>query len=262
MPPAGVHLRAREEGELSPPARAYAGTVNPGCRFIHPAYAASLLLELQSEQMTVANFPFTELKQAVRVFCFLDLEHPAVAWAIMRGMMVSGNYAATPTNPSFVSFMQAGMVETLNNRRIFNEDLIERVRVTFFPHQISRIRGMFFFRSRNEAEARIEDPNWPPYFKSTNLLELELRYSGTLTDVDSNWITFAPLEDGRITIGDLQWIWRYWAGEVYGNDPVWERLANGVALVLDEQVRRRSYQICAGDFSALTDPDLNGTIGI
>ena len=122
--------------------------------------------------MTASAFPFAELKQAVRVFCFLDLKHPAVAWAIMRGMMVSGDYAATPLNPGFISFMQAGMVETLNNRRIFNEDLIERVRSTFFAHQVSRARGMFFFRSRNDAEARIGDKNWPPYFKSANLLEL------------------------------------------------------------------------------------------
>ena len=191
----------------------------------------------------MTSLPFAELNQSTRVFCFLDLEHPAVAWAVMRGMMVAADFASTPPNPEFVSFMLAGMVETLNSRRIFNEFLIERVRLSSFAHQISRIRGMFFFRSRSEAEARIGDPAWPPYFDSKNLLELELRHNEPFTDVDANWITFAPLaEDGRITIRDLEWVRRYWAGDRYNDRPVWERLARGVALVLDERVRRQCYQ--------------------
>jgi len=194
----------------------------------------------------MSSFPFSSLDHSTRVFCFLDFEHLAVAWAVMRGMMVSADYAATPTNPGFVSFMQAGMIEALNNRRIFNEVLVERVRLNFFARQVSRMRGMFFFRSQNEAEARIGDRSWPPYFESKNLIELELRHSEPFTDVDANWITFAPLaEDGRVNIGDLEWIRRYWAGMTYNANnanAVWERLANGVALVLDEQVRRQCYQ--------------------
>jgi hypothetical protein len=114
----------------------------------------------------MASFLFAALNQSIRVFCFLDLEHPAVAWAVMRGVTVSADYASTPPNPGFVSFMQAGMVETLNNRRIFNEFLIDRVRISLFAHQVSRMRGMFFFRSRGEAEARIGDPARPLYFEA------------------------------------------------------------------------------------------------
>ena len=105
--------------------------------------------------------PFAELKQSTRVYCFLDLEHPAVAWAVMRGMLVSADYASASQAPGFISFMQAGIVETLNNPRIFNEFLIETIRQNLFAHQVSRMRGMFFFRSRNEAEARIGDSAWP-----------------------------------------------------------------------------------------------------
>jgi hypothetical protein len=116
------------------------------------------------------RFQFADFKQSIRVFCFLDLEHPAVAWAVMRGMLVSADYAYEPSSPGFISFMQAGIVETLNNRRLFNEDLIERVRLSYFAHQVSRMRGMFFFSSRGDAEARIGDPAWPPYFETKNLL--------------------------------------------------------------------------------------------
>src|SRR5258706_15261815 len=120
------------------------------------------------------HLPFAGLKQSTRVYCFLDLEHPAVAWAVMRGMLVSADYAYTPQNPGFISFMQAGIVETLNSPRVFNEFFIETVRLSFFAHQVSRMRGIFFFRSRDEAEARIDDCKWPPYFEPKNLLELEL----------------------------------------------------------------------------------------
>jgi hypothetical protein len=203
------------------------------------------------------HFPLTGLKQSTRVYCFLDLEHPAVAWAVMRGMLVSADYASTPHNPGFISFMQAGIVETLNNPRVFNEFFIESVRLSFFAHQVSRMRGMFFFRSRDEAEARIGDCKWPPYFEPKNLLELELCYDEPFTDVDANWITFAPVgKDGRIPVGDLQWVQRYWAGESYNDSPVWERIAIGIALVLDEQARRQCYEYVREIFPASHIPIL------
>lgn len=202
------------------------------------------------------HLPFAGLKQSIHVYCFLDLEHPAVAWAVMRGMLVSADYAASPA-PGFISFMQAGIIGSLNSRRLFNELLLETVRQNFFPRQVSRLRGMFFFRSRDEAEARIGDPEWPLYFEPKNLLELELCYEKTFTDVDANWITYAPVdEDGRTPITDLQWGHRYWAGETYNDSPVWERIAKGVALVLDEQVRRRCYDYVLGLFPASHIPIL------
>jgi hypothetical protein len=80
---------------------------------------------------------------------------------------------------------------------------------------------------------------------------LELHYNEPVTDVDANWITSAPLaENGRIDVTDLGWIRRYWASEVRNDDPVWERIANGVALVLDEQVRRQCYQYVRDLFPA------------
>jgi hypothetical protein len=189
----------------------------------------------------MTSFPFADLKNSTRVYCFLDLEHPAVAWAVMRGMMVSADYVSTPPTPGFISFMQAGMIETLNNRRIFNEFLIEQVRARFFERRVSRMRGMFFFKSREQAEARIGDPAWPPHCEAKNLLELRLHHDEPTTDVDANWITFANVSEGRVNISDLKWVKQYWAGEPYNESPVWETLATGVALVLDEQVRRRCF---------------------
>ncbi|MEY9106498.1 hypothetical protein ABH999_002694 [Bradyrhizobium yuanmingense] len=201
--------------------------------------------------------PFVELTQSTRVFCFLDLENPAVAWAVMRGMLVSADYASAVRDPGFISFMQAGIVDALNNPRLFNEFLIEGVRLSFFPNQVSRMQGMFFFRSHDEAAARIGDDRWPPYFEAKNLLQLELCYKDPFTDVDANWITFAPVgSDGRVPSDDLRWIQRYWKGEAYNDRPVWERIAKGVALVLDEGIRRQCYDYLLDMFPASHIPIL------
>ncbi len=183
------------------------------------------------------------MAQSLRVFAFLDLDHPPVAWAVMRGMMVSADYASSPPDPGFISFMQAGMIEHQNNARIFNESMIEAVRSAGFANKTSRMRGMYFFPSRAEAEARTGDPEWPPYFRPENLLELELHCDADPTVADSNWITFAPRgPDGRIPTGDPDWIGRYWRGEAFNSQPVWEIIASGMAIVFDTQVRRRCFE--------------------
>ena len=180
----------------------------------------------------------------MHIFAFLNLEHPPVAWAVMRWMMVSADHASPSANQGFISFMQAGMIEHQNNARIFNESIIEGIRNTSFANRVSRMRGLYCFPSRAEAEARIDDRGWPLFFSAQNLLELELHCDTRPTIVDANWITFAPLgADGRINTNDLSWITRYWAGEPFNDCTVWELLANGVALILDTDVRRRCFEL-------------------
>ena len=186
----------------------------------------------------------------MRVFAFLDLEHPPVAWAVMRGMMVSAEHAFPAPHTGAISFMLAGMIEFQNNPRLFNESVVESVRRSKFNTQVSRVRGMYFFRSKDEAIARIGDMRWPEYFQSENLLELELHGTGQQTVVDTNWITFAPrANDGRLEPDELDWTSKYWAGELYCKSPVWELVANGVALVLDTDVRRRCFEYVKTKFS-------------
>ena len=74
-----------------------------------------------------------------------------------------------------------------------------------------------------------------------NFVELELNPTSDPTVCDANWITFADLRsDGRIATEDLTWIDDYWSGKPHNrNAPVWEVIANGVALVLDELFSRR-----------------------
>src|SRR5690606_25914288 len=87
-------------------------------------------------------------------------------------------------------------------------------RARHFPTSVSRMQGIYFFETRKEAEARIGDNNWPPYFLAENLLEFELLTDLSPTKVDANWITFAKLDpsSGRVPLDDLDWISSYWIG--------------------------------------------------
>jgi hypothetical protein len=93
----------------------------------------------------------------MRVFAFLDLGFPPVAWAVMRGMLVSADQVHSEAPDGFVSFMLAGMIKYQSNNRILNESIIEHVRATRYPQRISRLRGMYFFRSREDALSRTRD---------------------------------------------------------------------------------------------------------
>ena len=149
---------------------------------------------------------------------------------------------AHDSSRGFISFMHAGMIEYQNNARLFNEFIIENIRLSSFPDAISRLRGMYFFGSYDEAILRAYDANWPPYFKSDNLVEFELFSPENVTIVDSDWITYAPLNsDSRIKTDHLEWIVRYWKGEARSSNPAWEYIAKGTAIVLNEEVRRRCF---------------------
>lgn len=186
----------------------------------------------------------------MHVFAFLDLEFPPVAWAVVRGMLVSADQVNPEAPDGFISFMLAGIILWQRNDRIFNESIIEHVRATGYTQKVSRLSGMYFFQSREDALLRIGDVNWPSYFVEENLVELELYPSLEPTVCDSNWITFAQLcNDGRIPTEDLTWIDDYWSGKPCNDKaPVWEIISNGVAIILDETIRRRCDALLKREF--------------
>lgn len=179
----------------------------------------------------------------MRAYVFLDRDHPPTAWAVARGMLVSADRMGTVPNGYPVSFMLAGMVQSGNNVRLANEAALEAVRKARFRDRVSRIEGMYFFADIADAAKHIGDRNWPTYFDWANLVEVEL-YASAMTRLDANWITHAPLDrDNRINGEDGDWIDRYWAGEARDQNPTWELIAKGVAIVLDETVRRACYDL-------------------
>lgn len=164
----------------------------------------------------------------MKVFAFLDLDHPPVAWAVMRGILVSAD--KVPEVPqSCASFMFASLIQSELNWRLHNEIIIDHVRVERYAKQISRLRGIYFFESEALARRAV---HWRGHFNLRNLVELELYPLGNVTRVDASWISDAPLRiDGRLDLGNLEWIDEYWRGYPKNDTPVWEVIAQGTAVV-------------------------------
>jgi len=86
--------------------------------------------------------------------------------------------------------------------------------------------------------------------------------STQITVVDANWITHAPRNgDDRIDTDRLNWVIRYWTGEPYNSDPVWEHVATGVSVVLETELRRRCFEVTKQQFPEAHIPILMARLG-
>ncbi|WP_054074114.1 hypothetical protein [Comamonas testosteroni] len=173
-------------------------------------------------------------------FAFLDVTHPVVAWGTYRGVLVSSR-AEDHTHGLPVSMMFAGVVLHQNNVRLQNELLTEKVRAEKFPTSTSRLTGMFFF---TDPQCALHAESWGGHFKRSNLAHLEVYPSRPATVVDSNWITYAPLDaNGRIAGDSSSWIESYWSGMPFNTEPVWETIVDGRAVVWGTELRERAYDL-------------------
>jgi hypothetical protein len=179
----------------------------------------------------------------LKVFACLDIKHPIVAWGAYRGVLVSA-LADFSQEGCPVSMMLAEMLRTENGSRLKNELEIERIRQMSFPSLPSRLTAMYFFESSTDIE-RIS--NWGPHFRREYCAELNLYPTDSVSRHDSNWITNAKL-DSSGHIVDTDWIPAYWKGEPFqGDEPIWELLAHGRAVILSTKLRQRAYETIKRD---------------
>lgn len=179
-----------------------------------------------------------------KVYAYLDIDHPIVAWGAYRGVLISSNAEQSPPNCP-VSMMLAGIVLYQNNARLSNELIIEKWRQDNFPDLPSRLTGMYFFETKRDAEL-VND--WGEHFSPEYLAEIELYSTSKVSKHDSNWITFAPLDEkGRLT--DTSWINKYWLGLEYPKKiPVWELIAHGRAAICGTALREQAYRNLVKEF--------------
>lgn len=171
------------------------------------------------------------------VHACIDIDHPVVAWAAYRGVLVSAQSGHEyPQCP--VSVMMAGMLKHRNRTRLLNEFSIERVRQLRHAECVSRLTGMYFFEDPSVLESAAD---WGGHFHSEYLAELGLLPGATISRHDANWITFAPL-DHVGALMSVDWADAYWAGEAFpGRAPIWELIVNGRAAVYGTGLRARAY---------------------
>src|SRR6266404_4589190 len=168
-------------------------------------------------------------------FKCLDIDNPMVAWEVAIGRIASANEneAGFGVSPWAYSHLR----EYANSQRVrrFADELeLERVRLSYYPNQVSRLRGVFFFESKFEAEAALD--RWGMATKKQYISAVTF-YPSTLSKLDSEWITFNL---GSST--QTNWMKSYWSGETSGIKPLTEILAMGTGEVQDKSLRIRAYQ--------------------
>ena len=172
-------------------------------------------------------------------FACIDISQPFVAWATYRGVLVAASRVREYPNCA-ISLMLAGMLKHKNSIRLNNELAIERIRQKRYSNKISRLVGMYLFESRKALEKACE---WGgDHFKKEYMAEIGILSGSIYSRHDSNWITYAPVDDRSGLLKSINWCEQYWSGEPYPDkEPVWEIILDGRAVVNGTDLRNSAY---------------------
>lgn len=140
-----------------------------------------------------------------------------------------------------VSLRQFSMFKrcVLDNRsqQIERELQIEAKRSISYSDHVSRLRGVYFFKSKDHAEAVIG--RWDGTHFNPDFLSEVVFTKSSYSEYDSEWITH------HFTSKSTDWIDNYLSGEIYGAEPLTEIIVSGLGVVLNKDLRQRAYNILA-----------------
>ena len=166
--------------------------------------------------------------------------NPFVAWEAYRGALIP------PDTLGYVDFQPlslwgANHILSGVNEKTVSETMLELIRQERYPESISRLKGMYYFESR-EAALRASN-GWQKnnHFKAFCLAEVDVDSSATFTRVDANWITHHL---HRFDPQNLDWMDAYWQGVPYPGEPepLWEILTDGRGVIAGTELRERAYE--------------------
>ena len=174
-------------------------------------------------------------------YVYLDIEKPFVAWAAYRGILVT----PPKEHQGAVSVWYADLLRYIGYPHWETEMALEELRREKFPKRNSRLRGLFCFPDIESARAapRLWNSSAKDYFKPENLAEINLSETHGRDRLDSNWITYAK----GAGLDPAKWMESYWLGRPYPKeDPVWEVILEGRAMVLGTELRNKAYDLVKG----------------
>ncbi|EHU4839630.1 hypothetical protein KY951_003106 [Vibrio parahaemolyticus] len=145
---------------------------------------------------------------------------------------------------SFLSLWQYSKLknaQSTNDWHLFEQEMkIELVRHVKFPDKVSRLRGCYFFESKEMALNVVKYFNWRG-FKKEHLSEVSFLYSSDsdISEYDSAWITNDMSEDE---------INAYLSGQTKYESPATELLCYGRGVVLNQAVIDKADKIARTSF--------------
>lgn len=178
-------------------------------------------------------------------FLYLNIDVFPAAWAAYRGLLItSSNYGTTTFRP--LSYWPLGLLRNRQRARLQNELRLEEIRRDIYPHQVSRLHGIYLWGDKASAERG--QKRWGiaagSHFHPDYLIEVGFTYTA-MSRVDTTWIDMYLLAD---SIPDDKsnegWIHSYWKGEAYPNaEPLWEYIVEGRGLVYGTTLRMKAYEV-------------------
>lgn len=177
-----------------------------------------------------------------KLYAYLNINNPMVAWEVAIGRIES---ICNDGNQFGVSLWHYNTLKRfLSGDRIVesrNEFELELTRLKYYSDKVSRLRGVYFFESKEMAECALDRWNLSRHKKYITEVDF---YSDSSTMVDSEWITSYLNQEEPF---DENWMQKYWSGEPMGVRPLTEVLASGFGLVHDKAIRseavRRVYDM-------------------
>lgn len=173
-------------------------------------------------------------------FVYLNIDNPMVAWNTTRG-----NYCSPaclqPNEPrSLVSFNMAGLLASHAGDRLQSEMAIEKVRLEYYPEEVSRLSGFFVFDDVESVAELWIDQDWGWHFRDEYLTDIGVS-ADRRTRVDARWITKIMDFDCKLVDGAEGMIHKYWGGEPHPDThPIWENLVEGWATVWGTELREKA----------------------
>ncbi|EBS3639422.1 hypothetical protein DPD62_25365, partial [Salmonella enterica subsp. enterica serovar Apapa] len=191
------------------------------------------------------------IMKKMKVWCYLNIDNPFVAWEVAIGRITSlevlpcmqeQDRRCFLTQWQYSRIKNAFCGEPLNTIPLKNEFRIEHIRTHYFPRKVSRLRGSFFFKSKNDAINIVNYYKWGG-FNPNHLSEVDLYYANDsdISFYDSTWFTQKASEvmcdeDINNYLNNVT----YWGNDV---EPATEILAYGFGFVLNESLIKKAYDI-------------------
>lgn len=172
----------------------------------------------------------------VKLFAYLNIEHPMVAWEVAIGRIKS---SCDHNIKNFgISLWQYNLlyqyVKNGVNGKFINELKLEVIRQKKYPHCVSRLKGVYLFE--NEMDAYVALDRWGMPEKKKYISEIWFS-ANNITKVDSEWITSCLLSEND------SWMELYWNGAIYGERPLAEILVSGIGVVQNYELRHLAFRM-------------------
>lgn len=156
------------------------------------------------------------------------------AWETAIGRICSAGTARDGIGISLFMFNRLrAFSKDMQNRTVRNEFILEMVREQRFSLQASRLKGLYFFETKEDAHRAHEE--WE--FNCPYEYLCEINFDCTrFTKVDSQWVTNFLSEETNNS-----WMMEYWSGKPYNKKPLYEILAEGRGVIKNSKIKRVAY---------------------